>query len=90
MDWLQLTRSLDGKVQSKQARLAEEVMPRGCQAGRPKPPGPGDGYITAKAGEYVVQSSAVEKYGRKAMDAINASTVDRRFFTQRWRTAGWA
>ena len=40
------------------------------------PPGPDDGYITAKEGEYVMQRGAVARYGQQIMDMINAGEID--------------
>lgn len=42
----------------------------------PNPRGPDEGYITAKSGEFVIQKSAVEKYGRAAMEALNKGAID--------------
>jgi len=42
----------------------------------PNPTGPDDGYITAKAGEYVLNRGAVAKYGQPLLDAINAMQID--------------
>ena len=40
----------------------------------PKPPGEDDGYTALKKGEYVITKAAVEKYGKRMMDAINNGT----------------
>lgn len=40
------------------------------------PPGPDDGFITAKAGEYVLNRGAVARYGQGLLDAINAGQID--------------
>jgi len=40
------------------------------------PSGPDDGYITAKAGEYVLNRGAVARYGQPLLDAINAGEID--------------
>ena len=40
------------------------------------PPGPDDGMITAKEGEYVLNKGAVARYGQPLLDAINAGEID--------------
>jgi len=40
------------------------------------PPGPDDGFITAKQGEYVMQRGAVARYGQQIMDMINSGEID--------------
>lgn len=57
--------------------------PRSHAAGGPivgmtggDPPGPDDGFITAQAGEYVLNQGAVARYGQGLLDAINAGAID--------------
>lgn len=40
----------------------------------PNPPGEDDGYTALKRGEYVITKAAVEKYGKRLLDAINNGT----------------
>ena len=40
----------------------------------PKPPGEDDGYTALQRGEYVITKAAVEKYGKRLLDAINNGT----------------
>lgn len=40
------------------------------------PRGPDNGYITAKQGEYVLQQSAVARYGQPLLDALNSGKID--------------
>jgi hypothetical protein len=40
----------------------------------PKPPGEDDGYTALQKGEYVITKAAVEKYGKRLLDAINNGT----------------
>jgi hypothetical protein len=46
------------------------------QLSGPDPAGPDDGYITAKAGEYVLNRGAVARYGQPLLDAINSMQID--------------
>lgn len=57
--------------------------PRSHAAGGPittmgggDPPGPDDGFITAKEGEYVLNRGAVARYGPELLDAINRGLID--------------
>ena len=45
------------------------------------PRGPDNGYISAKQGEYVIQQSAVARYGQPLLDAINAGRIDPKALT---------
>ncbi len=54
----------------------------------PNPAGPDDGYITAKAGEYVLQRAAVARYGKPLLDAINSGRLDPKALRKATKPAG--
>jgi hypothetical protein len=72
-----------GNLNQMPGQVVQGVMPGAyahggpiTQMGGPNPPGPDTGFITAKPGEYVIQRSAVARYGPELLDAINAGVID--------------